>query len=105
MTVFAAVKSDQSSSYDRERQSERDSRPFNGNRHRLKRLYGKVREMRSLLSSELSLSSTAGRPKPKAKIARTHPTKEESVMAWIEDAEQKVLLNAFLLTGVRQGRK
>src|SRR6202162_698352 len=31
-------------------------------------------------------------PKPKPKIARTHPTKEVSVMAWIEDAEQKVLL-------------
>jgi 8-oxo-dGTP diphosphatase len=30
-------------------------------------------------------------PKPKPKIARTHPTKEVSVMAWIEDAEQKVL--------------
>jgi len=30
-------------------------------------------------------------PKPKSKIARTHPTKEVSVMAWIEDAEQKVL--------------
>ena len=31
-------------------------------------------------------------PKPRSKIARTRPTKEVSVMAWIEDAEQKVLL-------------
>jgi 8-oxo-dGTP diphosphatase len=31
-------------------------------------------------------------PKPKPKIARTHPTKEVSVMAWIEDEGQKVLL-------------
>ena len=31
-------------------------------------------------------------PKPRPKIARTRPTKEVSVMAWIEDAEQKVLL-------------
>jgi ADP-ribose pyrophosphatase YjhB (NUDIX family) len=31
-------------------------------------------------------------PKPKPKIARTHPTKEVSVMAWIEDEDQKVLL-------------
>src|ERR1700722_5641404 len=31
-------------------------------------------------------------PKPKPKIARTHPTKEVSVMAWIEDKEQKGLL-------------
>jgi len=31
-------------------------------------------------------------PKPKLKIARTHPTKEVSVMAWIEDEDQKVLL-------------
>jgi ADP-ribose pyrophosphatase YjhB (NUDIX family) len=30
--------------------------------------------------------------KPKPKIARTHPTKEVSVMAWIEDEDQKVLL-------------
>jgi hypothetical protein len=37
VTVFAAVKSDQSSSYDRERQSQRDFGPFNRNRHRLKR--------------------------------------------------------------------
>lgn len=29
---------------------------------------------------------------PKPKIARTHPTKEVSVMAWIEEAEQKVVL-------------
>jgi 8-oxo-dGTP diphosphatase len=31
-------------------------------------------------------------PKPKPKIARTNPTKEVSVMAWIEDADEKVLL-------------
>jgi ADP-ribose pyrophosphatase YjhB (NUDIX family) len=31
-------------------------------------------------------------PKPRPKIARTRPTKEVSVMAWIEDAEQRVLL-------------
>jgi len=31
-------------------------------------------------------------PKPKPKIARTHLTKEVSVMAWIEDEDQKVLL-------------
>jgi ADP-ribose pyrophosphatase YjhB (NUDIX family) len=31
-------------------------------------------------------------PKARPKIARTRPTKEVSVMAWIEDAEQKVLL-------------
>ena len=31
-------------------------------------------------------------PKPRPKIARTRPTKEVLVMAWIEDAEQKVLL-------------
>src|SRR6478736_6986355 len=31
-------------------------------------------------------------PKPRPKITRTRPTKEVSVMAWIEDAEQKVLL-------------
>src|ERR1700682_256774 len=31
-------------------------------------------------------------PKPRQKIARTRPTKEVSVMAWIEDAEQRVLL-------------
>ena len=31
-------------------------------------------------------------PKPPPKIARTRPTKEVSVMAWIEDAEQRVLL-------------
>src|SRR6266481_1195385 len=31
-------------------------------------------------------------PKPRPKIVRTRPTKEVSVMAWIEDAEQKVLL-------------
>ena len=30
-------------------------------------------------------------PKPRSKIARTRPTKEVSVMAWIEDAEQRVL--------------
>src|SRR6266446_1726883 len=30
--------------------------------------------------------------KPRPKIARTRPTKEVSVMAWIEDAEQRVLL-------------
>jgi ADP-ribose pyrophosphatase YjhB (NUDIX family) len=30
--------------------------------------------------------------KPKPKIARTHRTKEVSVMAWIEDEDQKVLL-------------
>jgi hypothetical protein len=28
----------------------------------------------------------------KPKIARTHPTKEVSVMAWIEDEDQKVLM-------------
>jgi 8-oxo-dGTP diphosphatase len=43
-----------------------------------------------LLSSELSLSFT--KPMPKPKIARTHRTKEVSVMAWIEDEDQKVLL-------------
>src|SRR5271169_3107262 len=31
-------------------------------------------------------------PKPRPKITRARPTKEVSVMAWIEDAEQKVLL-------------
>jgi ADP-ribose pyrophosphatase YjhB (NUDIX family) len=31
-------------------------------------------------------------PKPRPKITRTRPTKEVSVMAWIEDADQKVLL-------------
>src|ERR1700682_4088044 len=31
-------------------------------------------------------------PKPRPKIARARPTKEVSVMAWIEDAEQSVLL-------------
>jgi 8-oxo-dGTP diphosphatase len=31
-------------------------------------------------------------PKPRPKVARTRPTKEVSVMAWIEDAEQRVLL-------------
>ena len=31
-------------------------------------------------------------PKPQPKIARTRPTKEVSVMAWIEDADQRVLL-------------
>src|SRR6202048_1215713 len=31
-------------------------------------------------------------PKPRPKITRTRPTKEVSVMAWIEDAEQRVLL-------------
>jgi ADP-ribose pyrophosphatase YjhB (NUDIX family) len=31
-------------------------------------------------------------PKPRPKIVRTCPTKEVSVMAWIEDAEQRVLL-------------
>ena len=31
-------------------------------------------------------------PKARQKIARTRPTKEVSVMAWIEDAEQRVLL-------------
>jgi ADP-ribose pyrophosphatase YjhB (NUDIX family) len=31
-------------------------------------------------------------PKLRPKIARTRPTKEVSVMAWIEDAEQRVLL-------------
>jgi ADP-ribose pyrophosphatase YjhB (NUDIX family) len=31
-------------------------------------------------------------PKPQPKITRTRPTKEISVMAWIEDAEQRVLL-------------
>lgn len=31
-------------------------------------------------------------PKPKPKIARTHRTKEVSVMAWIEDKDLKVLL-------------
>ena len=31
-------------------------------------------------------------PKPRPKITRSRPTKEVSVMAWIEDAEQKVLL-------------
>jgi hypothetical protein len=31
-------------------------------------------------------------PKPRPKITKTRPTKEVSVMAWIEDAEQKVLL-------------
>src|ERR1700755_3410790 len=31
-------------------------------------------------------------PKPRPKITRTRSTKEVSVMAWIEDAEQKVLL-------------
>src|SRR5271155_4499686 len=31
-------------------------------------------------------------PKPRPKITRTRPTKEVSVMAWIEDAKQKVLL-------------
>jgi 8-oxo-dGTP diphosphatase len=30
--------------------------------------------------------------KPKTKTARTHRTKEVSVMAWIEDEDQKVLL-------------
>src|SRR6202165_6307299 len=31
-------------------------------------------------------------PKLRPKIARTRPTKDVSVMAWIEDAEQRVLL-------------
>jgi 8-oxo-dGTP diphosphatase len=31
-------------------------------------------------------------PKPKPNIASTHRTKEVSVMAWIEDEDQKVLL-------------
>ena len=31
-------------------------------------------------------------PKPRRKITSSRPTKEVSVMAWIEDAEQKVLL-------------
>jgi ADP-ribose pyrophosphatase YjhB (NUDIX family) len=31
-------------------------------------------------------------PKARPKIARTRPTKEVSVMAWIEDADQRVLL-------------
>jgi ADP-ribose pyrophosphatase YjhB (NUDIX family) len=31
-------------------------------------------------------------PRPRPKIARTRPTKEVSVMAWIEDVDQRVLL-------------
>jgi 8-oxo-dGTP diphosphatase len=47
-------------------------------------------EIIALVRAFVVLSSPM--PKPRPKIARTRPTKEVSVMAWIEDAEQKVLL-------------
>src|ERR1700688_4049426 len=49
-------------------------------------------------------------PKLRPKIARLHPTKEVSVMAWVEDAEPRVLLvrqalreswTVFIASGVR----
>jgi ADP-ribose pyrophosphatase YjhB (NUDIX family) len=39
-----------------------------------------------------AVTNIAECPKPRPKITRTRPTKEVSVMAWIEDAEQRVLL-------------
>ena len=44
-----------------------------------------------IAESELSLPDSR-MPKPRPKITKTRPTKEVSVRAWIEDAEQKVPL-------------